>query len=821
MLSHVTRTNLRRRILGGATANTFLPSMRATNHSLRSLSSMDKSILQQCDDQHPQSVPLHLAPPNPFLFLFQFQNKNQHPHWFCRSPILPFSHLGSIRYMGGRRDGNKSFYKARKPSRKQQKAHTKRKQLQYQQRIGKHSAPGTKLRAKRHQEDTEIHLGLDRAKGITNRYLPDQGDFHGDLEYNEGDAMLDDLMGNTSHLTSTPTPRPTRLDKYYSKNYHRVKRIMENYYRQKRIAEDTAVDMVGVALPTDTELSQLIRSYRDKYGSRKYPIGIAKVLQLLLVELRIPSSLFQEKSYTSLMTCASHPKEAQRIMQLMDDHNVKQTSYVYSILVDLYAKKGDFRKARQTIDQMSSHHQIPPTLPAYTSLLAACFKVVNRGNAPHKLKAEAAKVGWESWKEMRIIGLEADVMAYGGILRLCAARGHAEQCLSLIDEMEQFRVLPTTLIFTSALRGIAKAHENALRFEGGYSPKHKRREMICSYYGNLTREVLLKAEHAEVEHDNGFVAALMLCAAAAGDAATAKAIYLASEVRNMTYLRTIGSDEHLRGMMVEPSSHHPPQAQLSDGSNHKISSSDIQSLRQKKSLERDHGKDSRIQSALLMAYANSMKQKGLGNVWQGRDNKGYLCEVSLKNIKKRKEPKYHDNSIPGMTSMEVGLGSMTYVAEDPERMSKKLRRKKFEGLDQDPNVGNTLDELGDDLFRMYQNVPNELDGVDPDGYNFHSQIAQSSDSHGLLGEMESFPALLDGSNKELANFDKVESTETFEGHESVEYDPSQGTTSGSTLNQFEEDEVADDDKYDHGEPSNLGKTLSKVSFAPVTLCTAI
>ena len=75
---------------------------------------------------------------------------------------------------------------------------------------------------------------------------------------------------------------------------------------------------VGASLPTDTELSQLIRSYRDKYGTRSKPVGIAPILQLLLTKLQVPLASLDEKSYSSLITCAIHPKEALRILELMD-----------------------------------------------------------------------------------------------------------------------------------------------------------------------------------------------------------------------------------------------------------------------------------------------------------------------------------------------------------------------------------------------------------------------------------------------------------------------------------------------------------------------
>ena len=640
--------------------------------------------------------------------------------------------LGRVRFMG-RRDGNKAFFKPRPPSKKKMKRRNRRMAEIMWEKEGKHSPHGSKMNIRENQARTEVDMILDTVKGKINRYLPDDDDIHAGLDYNQADALVDDLLGNTSHLTSTPTPRPKKIGYHYHRNYRKVKERMALFHKQKQSNIDNGNSAPGTelaaCLPTDKELSQLIRSYRDRYGTQKKPVGIAKVLQLLLTDLRVPTAIFREKTYSCIMTCAAHPKEALRIMKLMEENGQALTQYTYSILVDIYAKNGDFRAARKTIDQMSEQN-ITPTLPAYTSLLAACHQIVNRGNAPHKLKAEAGLLGWESWKEMRIIGIEADVMAYGSIIRLCAARGQPEKCLNLIDEMNAFDVLPTTLIFTAALRSVAKSHENALRFEGGYSKKNKRREEITAYHGRLTREILIKAEAAEVEQDNGFIAALILCAAAAGDSATAKAILLASEVRKLTTLRTIGSSDDLLALRGEFDSQvmipgNDDQSNLPnfnyDNQNNKLSPSNLIKLRQKKNDEREYGKDLRIHSALMLSYANAMKKKGLGTLWAGIENKGYLCEQSLKLITTRREPLYHDSSIPGLSPLETGLSSMTWEEEDPNQDSKRLRRKKFKGIDQDPDVGNTLDDLDPELFRMFDGIPDENE-MDPDGYNYSKQI---------------------------------------------------------------------------------------------------
>jgi pentatricopeptide repeat protein len=213
--------------------------------------------------------------------------------------------------------------------------------------------------------------------------------------------------------------------------------------------------------------------------------------------------------------------------------------------VDIHAKLGDFEGCAQVIKEMASEG-VAPTQAAYTSLLAACYKVCNDGRIPHTVRAEAGKVGWDHWQQMRIVGIEADSMAFGAIIRLCAARGQPERAINILEEMHRFDVKPTTLCFSSALRAVARSHEIGTRFERGWSQKQLRRETFAAHHGKMARAIVILAENAEAELDDGFISALMLCAAAAGDSATAKAVFLAAEVRKMDHLRTIGSESHLK-----------------------------------------------------------------------------------------------------------------------------------------------------------------------------------------------------------------------------------------------------------------------------------
>ena len=482
--------------------------------------------------------------------------------------------------------------------------------MEAEAKIDRHSAPGSQAGPRRALESLEDEVETDRA--LRNESLLDGGggaepsgrlptmdgwedSAGGELEYDFGDAVLDDLVGNTSGLSHTPTPEPTYYDGRYDELRESVSGMMGERREYLALAaaeeeEDKALmKELGLSgdkgggpmvlttveeppLPTDRQISLLLRSYRDKNSSRHgnasssstnppRPLGLVRALKFLLNEpdISTPMSSWGERTYTTLLTCCSNPVEARRVLKMMDDADslvardhphrpAMSRGYAYSILVDVHSRTGDFRGASKVLDEMRGE-SVPLTLPAYTSFLAGCYKVVNAGAAPPSLKAEAGKEGWERWKEMRAAdGLDPDVMAYGSIMRLTAARGLAERCVSILEEMDLMQVKPTTLIYTAALRAVARSHAIALRFSGGYSRSNKKRERIASHHGRMTRDILIRAEASEVPQDDGFVSALMLCAATAGDSATAKAIYLASEVRRMKHLRSVGGDGHLSAL---------------------------------------------------------------------------------------------------------------------------------------------------------------------------------------------------------------------------------------------------------------------------------
>jgi pentatricopeptide repeat protein len=412
----------------------------------------------------------------------------------------------------------------------------------------------------------------------------------------------------------------------------------------------------------------------------------------------------------------------------MNDHQHPISAYSWSILVDIHAKLGDFEGCARIIDEMASEG-VPPTQAAYTSLMAACYKVCNDGRIPHALRAKAGKLGWNKWQEMRVVGIEPDAMAYGAIIRLCAARGRPERAINLLEDMQRFEVKPTTLCFSSALRAVAKSHEIAVRFERGWSKKQLRRESFAAHHGKMARSIVILAEVAEAEQDEGFVSALMLCAAAAGDSATAKAVYLAAEVRKMDHLRTIGPESHLRQLRGEtttmPDDYADANLQaltngvanpVSEGSipgetaeeSHALATTAGQSLAQQndhapqarhrhdvvKSFgEREYGHDTRALSAMLRACAQAMDSNGIGTIWAGKQNLGYLCENSLRLITTRWEPSYRDTSVPGVSPTKFGIGNLRKYDQDERDNEKIGKRKKFRGLYLDEDAEDAIDDL--------------------------------------------------------------------------------------------------------------------------------
>ena len=753
-----------------------------------------------------------------------------------------------------RKVGAKAFSKPRPPTRKKLKAYHRRRRAQEHEKVGKHSAPGSKAATRREFVERQWDTLLERAEGEiptgTTAEL-NSGSGRKQLaaalgldaeEYDYGNALWDDLMGGTSHLTSSPDPRPNYLGWQHDKFLRRIRAMMTGNNDGVDGGEDTLLLQHGnnagggdakdgaVAsfhrLPSDHDVSLLLRSYRDLHqqnnhadnrsgggggkrkprlvGGKSPPIGLAKALQHLFHDAKVPSSTFGQRTYTALLTCCSTPAEARRVLSMMAQSSVEVDAVAWSVLVDIHGRLGDYAGAAAVMDEMSSRHGIVPPLTAYTSLLAGCYRVVNSGSmAPQHVKADAGRMAWDRWKEMRVVGHVPDVMAYGSILRVLAAQGRPERALSVLEEMVAMEVKPTTLCFTSALRAVHRSHANALRFQGGYSKKNKRRERITAHHGRMARSVVIQAENAEVRQDDGFVSALMMCAATAGDATTARAIYLAHKVRRRKDLRSIGGPDHLRMLRGEDMAVADEEVyqQINGGDEGQPSSVDgeptstssrafiptsgkfsqqsqamatvpepTQTARLPTWQERVYGRDTRRLSALLHACSKAMAVNGLGNLWAGSTNLGYLDEWSLRAIETRPRPQYRDRSIPGMTTVDHLPPEMWEKDADKgvQTMSKRLRREKYRGIEaKEDELMRTMDELDSDLYNMLRD-PNEPPAFDSGGT---IGDMKRKEEQGLLAGGQNYDATAlpavqseeDDEEETISFMDAVEQTEDLLG----------------------------------------------------------
>ena len=758
------------------------------------------------------------------------------------------------RHFAGRKDRASTAYEVRPPTKKQRKAyHKRRREQQYE--ATKHSKPGSKAIPRRLEdketekqlleialeeeqlkqrlvvyfdkvnelqskiESSEKFTSLLRKGEITQHELKQaareaakkaaekQGVTHPPLPswwqermtYDFGDALIDDLMGNSSDLTSSPSPYPIYMGGEYGRLRRKVERAIRGVHDHERLlleeeeSNTNGTSYASNAIPaaindhkivlSDKLISDFIRSYRDAHGKRTTPIGLVQTLELLLRELHIPRSSLGAYSYVSLLTCCKSPLEARKVNEMRKEDGVRSNAYFWSAFVDVYARSGDYRGAEIVLDEMleetkmeyetwgeknnakrGSIHQkvekpiaIPP-LPAYTSFFSACYKLISRVDVHPSIKADASKRAWARWKEMRIHSVAPDVMAYGALMRIFAAQGRPEKALELLEEImmqlsmpvsaenvlngtgevlrsldgdedgwyddrdgKTVRVKPTTLLFTSALRAVAKSHEVALRFSGGASKKNRKRESVTSYHGRLARKIVILAEQAEVEQDDGFVAALMLCAATAGDSSTCRAIFLGSKIRRMDHLRTCGGKDHmkrLQGLVPKEPDLIGTDSLLpsTTGQAHKspaLLSIEEEFVENHKAYEyREYGTDTRILSALLLAHAKAMEPKGLGSIWAGKYNRGYLCENSLRWIEAYNIPQKANMAIPGISSVDAGLTPEGWEAEsfeDDDRDSKQLRKKHKFNIKKilDDGFGNRIDEL-DSFFDGFDPHPEEI-----------------------------------------------------------------------------------------------------------------
>ena len=291
-------------------------------------------------------------------------------------PILYHGDDQQRRWMG-RKGGASAFSKPRPPTRKQRKTYHRKLRLE-KQKQERHSPHNSKATERKKVQDFYWDYYYKLKDPSQKQLAPSSSS---SLEYDYGDALLEDLMNPSNSSTFTPTPTPIYLGPNdLSQNQQRILQLLQ---QNKQV--------------TDEDISALLRSYRDVHSkSKNQPLGIAKALHFLLQDINIPINKWGQRTFASLMTCASTPNEGRRILKLMEDQNnnnnhniqIQPNSYIYSILLHTYTRIGDFRGAASVLDEMTLKLKQPPSLPAYTSFIASCYKVVNQGASPTSIKGK-------------------------------------------------------------------------------------------------------------------------------------------------------------------------------------------------------------------------------------------------------------------------------------------------------------------------------------------------------------------------------------------------------------------------------------------------
>ena len=105
-----------------------------------------------------------------------------------------------------RHDRASAFSKPRPPTKKKRRAYNRRMKKESDEKA-RHSAPGSKAGPRRQWAQNRWNQLLTHGNDDKNLLPVTQEE----EEYTYEDAILEDLMDNTSHLTSQPTPEPVYL----------------------------------------------------------------------------------------------------------------------------------------------------------------------------------------------------------------------------------------------------------------------------------------------------------------------------------------------------------------------------------------------------------------------------------------------------------------------------------------------------------------------------------------------------------------------------------------------------------------------------------
>ena len=93
---------------------------------------------------------------------------------------------------------------------------------------------------------------------------------------------------------------------------------------------------------------------------------------------------------------------------------------------------------------------------------------------------------------------------------------------------------------------------------------------------------------------------------------------------------------------------------------------------------RKYGQDTRPLAALVIAHNKAMEGRGVGSMWAGGYNHGYLCTSSLRYMEAFKVPRKENMATSGMNSTEAGLFPEAWEGEyfprEEGKIGKQLRK---------------------------------------------------------------------------------------------------------------------------------------------------
>ena len=157
--------------------------------------------------------------------------------------------------------------------------------------------------------------------------------------------------------------------------------------------------------------------------------------------------------------CVDH---SARIIQDMTRLKIKLSNYTYSILVKLYAKKGEVDKALGLLAQMRQDG-VQPGVIVYTCLIQTCIK--------HKRVDKAL----ETYSDMLQSLVRPDAVTYNTIVNGCIFSGRLLSACQILQQAMSEGIRLADDIYNNVLRNFLMNHKMT------FAQKHEHATKVCNY----------------------------------------------------------------------------------------------------------------------------------------------------------------------------------------------------------------------------------------------------------------------------------------------------------------------------------------------------